>query len=56
MRTVNEYLAKVDEFDRMEESAPDHSLKRRYMDLAKCYRLLADERKRLVAEGVLQSD
>ena len=32
-------------------TAPEDALKKRYADLAECYRMLAEERKRLVGSG-----
>jgi hypothetical protein len=56
MRTVAEYLAKAVEFDDMVNRAVDVSLKKRYGDLAECYRLLAHERERLIEQGAISSD
>ena len=56
MRTVAEYLAKAVEFDDLVNRAVDASLKKRYADLAECYRLLANERERLIQQGALTSD
>ena len=56
MRTIADYLAKAVEFDHLAQSAPDPVLKRRYADLAECYRLLAVERRRLIGEGLLPAD
>ena len=53
MRTVTDYLLKAAEFDALASGAPDPALKKRYADLAECYRLLAQERERLVVTGVL---
>ncbi len=54
MRTIGEYLAKAAEFDELATTATHASLKKRYADLAECYRLLASERKRLIADGTLE--
>jgi hypothetical protein len=56
MRTVAEYLSKAVELDTLAVSAPDDALKKRYADLAECYRLLAKERERLGADGTISSD
>jgi hypothetical protein len=48
VRTVTEYLLKAVEFDDLASFAPEDALKKRYADLAECYRLLAQERKRLI--------
>jgi len=41
------------EFDDLAKSVSDFALKKRYTDLAESYRLLAQERERLVATGAL---
>jgi hypothetical protein len=56
MRSVAEYLHKAVEFDAMAGATTNSSLKKRYVEIAECYRLLAEERKRLVAQGVIASD
>jgi hypothetical protein len=56
MRSVSEYLDKAAEFDRLSADEAEASLKRRYADLAECYRLLAQERKRLISEGAISKD
>jgi hypothetical protein len=55
MRDVAEYQANAVEFDPLAASATDEALKKRYADLAECYRLLASERQRLINEGALPS-
>ena len=55
MRDVAEYTAKAAEFDALAKSAADAVLRTRYADLADCYRLLAEERQRLIADGALAS-
>jgi len=49
-------MAKADEFDGLARTAPTPNLKKRYADLAECFRLLAQERERLVVEGVIPMD
>jgi hypothetical protein len=56
MRTVAEYNAKADEFDAFARNAATPGLKKRYADLAECYRLLAKEREQLVTQGVIPMD
>ena len=56
MRTVAEYMAKAVEFDELANAADIPGLKKRYADLADCYRLLAKERERLIAAGELAPD
>ncbi len=57
MHTIAEYMQKAAEFDaaaaRIDTPAP---LRTRYADIAECYRLLAKERERLVAQGVIPMD
>jgi hypothetical protein len=56
MRTVADYIIKAVEFDDLARTANQPGLKKRYTDLAECYRLLANERERLVAEGAIPMD
>jgi hypothetical protein len=56
MRSVAEYMDKAAEFDRLAADATDPTLKKRYADLASCFRLLAQDRARLIAEGALVDD
>jgi len=56
MRTVGEYLDKASEFEAMAKGEQVPSLKKRYADLAECYRMLAAERQRLIADSTIQSD
>jgi hypothetical protein len=55
VRTVTEYLLKAVEFDGLAQTAPDEAFKKRYADLAECYRMLAEERKQLMASGTIQA-
>ena len=56
MRTIAEYIAKAVEFDHLAQVAQHQSLRKRYADLAECYRLLAVERRRLIDEGSIAAD
>ena len=56
MRSVAEYLARAATFDELAKSTSEPSLQKRYADLAECYRLLANERQRLVAEGTIKPE
>jgi hypothetical protein len=56
VRTVAEYRAKASEFEALAEDTITPALKKRYADMARCYRLLAEERERLVKAGELPSD
>jgi hypothetical protein len=49
-------MNKAAEFDGLAARAVEPSLKIRYTDMAQCYRVLAEERKRLIDEGVILSD
>ena len=55
MRTVSEYLLKAVECDQVAKTAPEDALKKRYADLAECYRMLAEERKQLVESSTDQT-
>ena len=56
MRSVAEYLARAAEFDELARSASTPVLRKRYVDIAECYRLLASDRQRLIAAGEITSD
>jgi hypothetical protein len=56
MRSVAEYLARAAAFDELARSTSEPSLQKRYADIAECYRLLAEERRRLIAEGTIESE
>jgi hypothetical protein len=56
MRGVAEYLAKAAEFDELARSTSEQALRKRYSDIAECYRLLASERQRLIESGEIKSD
>ena len=56
MRSVAEYLEKAAEFDRLAAATENSGMRRRYMDVAKCYRLLAQERRGLIESGEIEPD
>ena len=57
MRSVKEYLARAAEFEALANRPGQIStLKKRYADLAETYRGMAQERERLIAEGVIESE
>ena len=56
MRTIDEYLAKAAEFADLAARTKEAGLKKRYGDLAQCYRLQAAERQRLIAQGTVRPD
>jgi len=53
MRSVAEYWDKAKEFAAFAADTDNPAHKKRYADLAECYRLLAQDRQHLVAEGVI---
>lgn len=56
MRSVAEYLKRAAEFEALAASAGVDVLKRRYGDIAACYRLLAQERERLIGTGAIEGE
>lgn len=56
MRTLAEYLAKAAEFDELAKAASLSALKKRYSDMAESYRVMATERRRLIADGNVVPD
>jgi hypothetical protein len=56
MRSIAEYLGKAAEFDVLAKSTDNPTLKKRYSDVAECYRLLASDLRRLIATGARKSD
>jgi hypothetical protein len=56
MRGATEYLLKALAFDALAAASPEEAFKKRYADLAACYRLLAAERERLIREGTISTD
>jgi len=56
MRTAEEYQDLSAKFRALATATSQPILKKRYLDLAVCYRLLAEDRKRLIAEGVIEPD
>lgn len=56
LRSVAEYLERAAEFEGMAASAGVGVLKKRYADIAACYRLLAKDREWLIGTGAIGSD
>jgi hypothetical protein len=56
MRSVEQYMEKAAEFDKLTKEVSEPVLKKRYADIAECYRLLANDLKRLIATGVFESN
>jgi hypothetical protein len=55
LRSVAEYLERAAEFEGMAASAGVDVLKKRYADIAACYRLLAKDREWLIGTGAIGS-
>jgi hypothetical protein len=56
MRSTQDYLDKAAQFHSLAALTTEPTLKKRYADLADCYLLLAEERKRLLAQGLIEPD
>ena len=56
MRSCADYLAMATEFDELARSSSEPALKKRYADIAECYRLLARERQRLIEIGSIEPE
>jgi hypothetical protein len=56
MRSVAEYLERAAEFEALAATATVDVLRKRYGDIAACYRLLAKEREWLIGTGAIEDD
>ena len=56
MRSVSEYLERAAEFEALAATATVDVLKKRYGDIAACYRLLAKEREWLIGTGAIEGE
>jgi hypothetical protein len=56
MRSVSEYLERAAEFEALAATASIDLLKKRYGDIAACYRLLAREREWLIGTGAIEGE
>ena len=56
MRSVADYLEKAAEFEALAAAADIDVLKKRYGDIAACYRLLAKDREWLIGTGTIPSE
>jgi len=56
MRNVTDYLEKAAEFERLANQATTEAARKRYADVAACYRLLAAERRQMISEGMIQAE
>jgi hypothetical protein len=55
VRSVADYLEKAAEFETLAAAANVDALKKRYGDIAACYRLLAEDREWLSGTGTIAS-
>jgi hypothetical protein len=53
VRTVAEYLERAAEFEALAATTSIDTLKKRYVDIAACYRLLAKEREWLISTAAI---
>ena len=56
MRSVAEYLQRAAEFEELAAAASVEALRKRYADIAACYRLLAKDREWLIGTGTIESE
>lgn len=56
MRSVAEYLQKAAEFDALASAAAVDTLRKRYVDISACYRLLAKDREWLISTGAIEGE
>jgi len=56
LRTVAEYLERAAEFEALAAMAGVDELRKRYGDIAACYRLLAREREWLIGTGAIEGE
>jgi hypothetical protein len=56
VRSVADYLERAAEFEALAAATDVDVLKKRYDDIAACYRLLAKERERLIGSGTIPSE
>ena len=56
MRSVAEYLERAAEFEALAATATVDVLRKRYGDIAACYRLLAKEREWLIGTGAIEGE
>jgi hypothetical protein len=56
VRSVAEYLTKASEFENLAAAATVDVLRKRYDDIAACYRLLAKEREWLIGTGAIEGE
>jgi hypothetical protein len=56
MRNITDYLEKAAEFERLANQANTEAARKRYADVAACYRLLAAERQQMISEGMIRAE
>ena len=56
MRSIAEYQERAAEFETMAASTTVEVLRKRYADVAACYRLLAKDREWLITTGAIDSE
>jgi hypothetical protein len=56
VRSIAEYLERAAEFEELAAKATIDVLRKRYGDIAACYRLLAKEREWLIGTGAIESE
>jgi hypothetical protein len=56
VRSVAEYLERAAEFEALAATATVDVLRKRYGDIAACYRLLAKEREWLIGTGAIEGE
>lgn len=56
MRSVADYLERAAEFEALAAKTDVEVLRKRYGDIAACYRLLAKEREWLIGTGAVESE
>jgi hypothetical protein len=56
VRSVAQYFEKAAEFEALAAEASNETLKKRYNDIAACYRLLAKDREWLIGTGAIEGE
>ena len=56
MRSVSDYLKRAAEFEALAATTDVDALRKRYGDIAACYRLLAKEREWLIETGAIEGE
>jgi hypothetical protein len=56
VRSVADYLERAAEFEALAAATSIEALKKRYADIAACYRLLARDRQWLISTGTIEGE